>query len=156
MEERAFVRELRNSFSFGTVRTLVLLIALFALVGLIYLGQSSQATLTGARMLELQGESERLKRENAQLEYEIAVLTTPAKIAERARAQGLRPATISQTIYVTVKDYPVTPPQPAPVVTESPTTPPTSDSFVVVLWNEVLTRLGLAPSGRAVEATASP
>lgn len=148
-------RGITTPVSFGTVRALILLLALLALVGLIYLGQSSQATVTGQHVQNLQEQLDRLNRENAQLEYDIATLTTPNKIAERARALGLHPATPNQMVFLTVKNYPVStakvmrPTINQPVATQS-------DSGVAILWQQLLARLGLSSSARTVEATTSP
>ncbi len=155
MAQQVITRRLANSFSFSTVRAVALLLGLLALVGMIYLGQSSQATLTGQHVQDLQEQLERFKRENAQLEYDIAVLSAPDKIAGRARALGLHPATIAQTVFIRVKNYPVMP-KAVPAVNQPPTIPSTSDSFIAVLWNEFLARLGLGSSVRTVEATTNP
>jgi hypothetical protein len=140
--------EINPGFNFSVARALLLLVGLLALLGMIYLTQSSQATMTGTRTLELQEKYERLRRENAQLEYEIAVLTTPDKIAERARRLGLRPATITQTTYIVIKNYPVASAKPAPLVPNAKS----SDPFEL-LWNELLARLGLLSNSRTVEAS---
>jgi cell division protein FtsB len=146
------VPQINSGFSFSIARALLLLVGLIALLGMIYLTQSSQATMTGQHALELQDKLERLRRENAQLEYEIAALTTPDKIAERARRLGLRPATITQTTFVIVKNYPVLPPKPAPRNGEPATTLPASSS-VELWWSELLSRLGWLSNARAVEAS---
>ncbi len=150
MKQPIVVQELRHSFSFSQTRLLIWLVGVLALVGLIYLGQSSQAVVTGARVLELQAELERLQRTNAELEYEIATLTTPARLAERARALGLRPATMSQTIYIVVPDYPAS----SRLVRRVSASPVASPDFSSgTLWDDWLTRLGLGRAG-AAEATA--
>lgn len=145
------VLELNNGFNFSIARAVLLLAGLIALLGMIYLTQSSQATLTGTHALELQDRLERLRRENAQLEYEIAVLTTPDRIAERARRLGLRPATITQTLFITVRNYPVLPPK--PFVPSELANPLAASSSLELLWNELLSRLGLLSNGRTVEAS---
>lgn len=141
-------RQLVNAVSFGTVRTLILMLALLALLGIVYMAQSSQATLTGQRVQELREQLVRLDREIDQLEYEIAVQSAPSKIAERARARGLRPPTLAQTTFVQVKDYPVTSPPP---VASSPST--TNESFIVILWQQLLTRLGIPLDVPPVQAS---
>ncbi len=144
------LQQINTSFSLDSIRALLIMLGVLALLGVIYLTQSSQATMTGQRAQDLQTRLDRLKRENAQLEYEIAVLTTPSKIAERARALGLHPATTAQTVFVTVKDYPISAPKPAPATVDLTVSSPDS---LTTLWNELLLRLGLAPIGRTVEAT---
>ncbi|MBI5029647.1 MAG: hypothetical protein HZB51_03915 [Chloroflexi bacterium] len=150
MTAQVIRRGLSNPVSFSNVRTVIVLLGLLVLVGLLYVGQSTQATLNGQRVQDLQARLDRLNRENAQLQYEIAAMTTPAKIADRARAQGLRPASPQQMVFITVKNYPVTA-KVAPVPKTNVT--PSSDSPLLNLWNEILARLGLAPSPRTVEAT---
>jgi cell division protein FtsL len=143
--------ELNKGASFSVVRTLLLLVFLIALLGLLYLTQSSQATMTGTHALDLQDRYERLRRENAQLQYEVAVLTAPEKIAARATKIGLRPAVITQTNYIAVKNSSVSLSQPPPKRNE--TSQPTSSNGLEEIWLELLSRLGLLSNGRTVEAS---
>lgn len=152
MTTQVIRRGFTNTVSFGAVRALILLLCLLALFGLIYLGQSSQATVTGQHVQNLQEQLDRLNRENAQYQYDLAVLTTPSKIAERARVIGLRPAMPTQMVFLTVKNYPVSVAKAAP----STSSQTSSDSGVAVLWQEFLARLGLSSSARTVEATTNP
>jgi cell division protein FtsB len=145
------VPQIHSDFGFSIARALLLMVGLVALLGMIYLTQSSQATLTGTHTLELQDKLERLRRENMQLEYEIAVLTTPDRIARTATRLGLRPATITQTTFLVVKDYPVVS-KSAPRNVE-PATAVTGSNPIELLWNELLARLGLLPSARTAEAS---
>ncbi len=131
----------------NTLRALLLLVGLLSVVGVIYLGQNGQATLTGRQVQDLEIRLERVKRENAQLEIETAQYTLPSQIAERARAMGFRPATISQTIFIVVNNYP----NDAGSGTSSVPTPAPSGG--ASLWDELLTWVGLAPTGSTVEAT---
>jgi len=149
MTAQVIRRGIVGPVSFSQVRALVLLLASLILVGLVYVGQSTQATLGGQRVQDLQARLERLNRENAQLEYDIATLTTPDKIAARARALGLRPATPAQMVFITVKNYPIT----VKAAPKPPVAPaPSSDSPIASLWNQFLAWLGLGPSPRTVEA----
>lgn len=141
-------RQLANAVSFGTVRTLILMLALLALLGIVYMAQSSQATLTGQRVQELREQLVRLDREIDQLEYEIAVQSAPSKIAERARALGLHPPTLAQTTFVQVKNYPVA--SPPPVASSPPTT---NASFIETLWQQLLARLGIPLDVPPVQAS---
>ena len=153
MTAQVIHRGLANPVSFSNVRTLILLLACLIFLGAIYVGSSSQATLSGQRVQDLQERLDRLNRENAQLQYDIAALTTPAKIAERARALGLRPATPSQMVFLTVKNYPLT-------VARAPASKniaaASSDALVGGWWNDLLARLGLTPSPQTAQATSSP
>ncbi len=142
--------QINSGFSFSIARALLLLVGLTALLGMIYLTQSSQATMTGTRMIELQDRYERLRRENAQLTLEIAQLTAPERMATIATRGGLHPPTITQTVYIPVKNYPVLPPKTQ--TRGEPINPPPSNSLEL-LWNELLSRLGLLSNGRTVEAS---
>ena len=142
-------RELDSQISTASVRPLLLLVGVIALLGLVYLGQNGQATVTGRRAQDLAQQLDTIKHENAQLEVEIAQLTLPSRIADRARALGFRPATISQTVYVVVKNYPA---GPAPAVAK-PATTTAASSGVSTFWNDVLTWMGLPPTSQTVEAT---
>ena len=146
------VPQINNSFNFSLARALLLLVGLIALLGMIYLTQSSQATMTGTHALELQDKLEHLRRENAQLKGEIAALTAPERIAKIAKRLGLGPATITQTNFIAVKYSPVVPPKSAPRNGELASPPTASNSFEL-LWNELLSRLGLLSNGRTVEAS---
>jgi len=141
------------SLTFGDVRALMLLVGLLALLGFVYLGQNGQATMTGRRTQDLQAQRERLKRENAQLEVEIAQFTNPNRLAARAIALGLHPATDTQKTYYTVKNFPnesSKSPLALPPIFASAVPQP---SGAEVLWSALLERLGLSPVNRAVEAT---
>ena len=142
-------KELDFQPSTGSWRSLLILVGVFALIGLIYLGQNGQATVTGRRAQDLSMQLDAIKHENAQLEIEIAQLTLPSRIADRARALGFRPATITQTLYVVVKNYPT---DPAPVVAK-PATTAASSSNLTTWWNNFLTWMGLPPTSPTVEAT---
>jgi cell division protein FtsL len=144
-------RQLATAVSFSTVRTLILLLALLALLGMVYMVQSTQATVTGQRVQELREQLVRLDREIDQLEYDIAVQTSPPKIAERARALGLHPPTLAQTTFVQVKNYPVAMPAAAPSTSSSTLT--SNDSFIVTLWQQLLARLGIPLDVPSVQAS---
>jgi hypothetical protein len=145
--------ELNTSITFGDVRALMLLVGLLALLGFIYLGQNGQATMTGRRTHDLEARLERLKRENAQLQVEIAQFTNPNRLAARAIILGLHAPTDTQKTYYTVKNFPNESsklPLALPPISASIVPPP---SGAEVLWNALLERLGLLPVNRAVEAT---
>ena len=142
-------KEYEKQISTGSWRALLILVGVFAIIGLIYLGQNGQATVTGRRAQDLAQQLDAVKRENAQLEVEIAQFTLPSRIADRARAIGFRPATISQTLYVVVKNYPA---DPTPALAKPAAA--TSSSNATTLWNDFLTWMSLQPSTQTVEATA--
>ena len=100
----AFVN-LRNSFSLDSARTWLLLVATITLVGITYLGQATEATVTGQRVHDLQDRLDRIERQNAQLEFEVASLLAPDKLETRAKALGLRPVVNSQLRFESARDY---------------------------------------------------
>jgi cell division protein FtsL len=78
--------------TFGTARIALLAVAVFILVALVYLAQSSNAALTARELRVKQLRIADIERENAQLRYEIAALASPSAIEQRARKLGLGPA----------------------------------------------------------------
>jgi cell division protein FtsL len=144
-------RQLNSQISTGSLRGLLLLVGLVALLGLIYLGQNSQATMAGHRAQDLQEQLDRIDRENAQLEVEIAQLTLPSRIADRAKVLGFHPATFTQTVFVVVKNYPVEVKPAAAPLAAAATTSSTFDLGTV--WNGILNWVGLTPAAQTVEAT---
>jgi cell division protein FtsL len=78
--------------TFGTARIALLALAMFILVALIYLAQSSNAALTARELRVKQLKIAEVERENAQLRYEIAALASPSAIEQRAHKLGLGPA----------------------------------------------------------------
>lgn len=143
-----------NRISFDNARLWVLLIGILALWGIVYLGLNSQAVVTGQHVHELQDKLDRVNRENAQLEYDIAARLQPGRIAERATALGLHPATISQTVYISVKNYPT---RAASVARDAQRTTTTSRPFALASWwNDLLASVGLGGGLGAAEATTNP
>lgn len=133
---------LGRSFSLGGIRMVLLAVAVFALLSVVYLAQSTQATVTGQRVQTLTEQLTRYEHEIDQLEYDIATLSTPARIAAVARGRGLHPAPITNTVYLRVKVNPLPPAQPR--VPSPADQAPVESSFLATLWNDVLDWLGLA------------
>jgi len=82
-----------------------LVLAMFSLVGWLYLTQTSQLAVTGYRIRELEQRKVRLQEENAQLEAEIAELESASRLMARAQAMGFQYP--QQVSYVSVPDYPM-------------------------------------------------
>ncbi len=151
------IETLRRSLSFDNARALALLIATVVLLGVVYMGQASQAALTGQRIKDKQDRLERILRENAQLEADVAALMTPSRIEARARALGLHPPTSDQMKYLTINNYPTENPNPVLAKQTEPVAPPSSGaSNVAAWWTGVLARIGLRSGSRAAEATTNP
>lgn len=112
---------LRNTLSLDNARMWLLLVGAIALGGITYLGQATEATVTGQHVHELRDRLDRTERQNAQLEFDIAALLAPERLEARARALGLRPPTGNQMRFMTIKDY--VPGPVKPTVAEPDTNP---------------------------------
>ncbi len=112
--QRTIEQPQTNPVPFGLSGARVALIGVIVLAFFwaMYVRQASQTTLTGQRAYDIQQETDRIQRENMQLEIDIAALTAPARIAERARVLGLRPSLPSQIQYIVIKDFPTENPKP--------------------------------------------
>jgi len=91
--------ELKNR----TVGLLVVLFLLLSLIGWFYLTQASEATTIALRFQRLVMEREDLRRQNAELRYEIAEQESLSQIKERARQLGLGPP--EERYYLQVTGY---------------------------------------------------
>jgi cell division protein FtsL len=150
------LQRLRRSLSFTSVRTWLLLVATLVLLGSVYMGQASQAAMTGHRVLDKQDKLTRLTQENIQLQADIAALLAPDRIEKRAQALGFHLASPDQIKYVVVKDYPV-----QTANADLPASRPTASTATGRLdlsawWNDLLVRTGLNTGPHAAEATTNP
>ncbi len=153
----ARIETVRRSLTFDNARTWTLLIATVVLLGVVYMGQASQAAITGQRIHDKQEKLDRILRENAQLEADVAAAMTPSRIEARARALGLHLPNPDQIKYLSIKDYPTDTPSPALAAHTEPVAPPSSGAFdVAIWWTDVLARVGLSSGSRAAEATTNP
>jgi len=84
---------------------LLLLLAMFSLVGWLYLTQASAVTATSYRIDELRLELDQIKNQNAALTLEIAQLEALDRVEARARELGFGPTT--DVRYVPVANYPL-------------------------------------------------
>jgi hypothetical protein len=84
---------------------LVALVAL-ALLGAIYLQQSSRIAMLGRQVQAMQGELRDIKRENALLERDIAEAQTLERLESEAVRLGFRRARPEDIEYITVSNYP--------------------------------------------------
>ncbi len=147
------ISNLRIAFSFDNARTWLLLIAFIALVGSVYLGQGSQAAVTGQRVHDKQERLEWTMRENDQLRTEITMLSAPDRIEARARQLGFHPVAAAQVNFAPVRDYPAAPTPAASMAAARPLIPSADRAFDFSLWwNGLLSRFGLTGS-HAAEAT---
>jgi hypothetical protein len=84
----------------------LLILAIFSLVGWLYLSQASAVTATSYRIDELRIELDYLKNQNAALALEIAQLEALPRVESRAAELGYQPTT--NVRYLQVSNYPVT------------------------------------------------
>ncbi len=128
-------------------RFAILVLGLGALLGLSWLSINTQTVLVGERVRELEAKLDRVNHENAKLEYDIALLTQPRRMADRATAIGLRPAALGQTAYLNVKYTPRD-----ALAYKLPSAAERSFDWTV-WWNNLQSWLGLGVDVRAAEAS---
>ncbi len=99
------IRHLPWRLDSKTAVGILLILAIFSLVGWLYLTQASAVTTTTYRIDELRLELDHIKNQNAALTLEIAQLESLARVEARALALGLRPST--NVRYLQLRNYPV-------------------------------------------------
>jgi len=129
-------------------RLAILLLGLVALWGLLWLGITTQTVVLGQHVRDLDAQLDQTLRQNAQLEYDIAVLTQPDRIAKRATALGLRPASPSQTVYLDIKYAPR-----AAYVPEKKIVEPQPASDWATWVSDLFASIGLGSPSRSAEAS---
>ena len=85
------------------------LLTLAALVGAIYLFQTSRIATTGRQVQLLQNELDRKKQENIELERDIAEAQSLDRLQEGAFELGFVPAKPGDVEYLVIPDYPDAP-----------------------------------------------
>jgi cell division protein FtsL len=80
------------------------ILAVLSLIGWLYLTEASYTAATGYHLEMLRAERDRLRRQNAQLAYETALLSTQTQVEKRARRLGFAP--VDEVHYLAVADYP--------------------------------------------------
>ncbi len=99
------------------------ILILIALLGTVYLRQSSHTATIGRRVQILQDDLDRLKLENADIERRIAEAQSLERLQNRALTLGFQPAHPDDVEYLVVPNYPtetaepmtiLNPPQPTP------------------------------------------
>jgi len=83
-----------------TIGLLAVLFILASLIGWFYLTQASESTTTALRLQRLVSEREHLRRERAEVHYQIAELESLSRIRERARLLGLGPPQEVEYLYI--------------------------------------------------------
>lgn len=85
------------------------IVALLALLGVVYLARGSQMIMTGYHMKELTDELRALQEENVVLDARIASVRSLDELRDKARAMGFTLAGPSDIEYLLVDDYPAAP-----------------------------------------------
>jgi cell division protein FtsL len=107
----------------------LVVLVFFALVAGIYLSVTSRATTVGRQIQGMQDDIDRLEQQNADLQSQLAFLTSSSVMAQRAQDLGFSPIQMDEPVYIKVSGYqarqPVTlAPDPAPIVSAAPMVPP--------------------------------
>jgi len=109
------------------------ILALAALVGAIYVSQASRIAGAGRQVQILQNKLDDLKRQNAELEKDIAEAQSLDQLQEEAVRLGFVRAAPEDIEYMVVDGYPrATAPSPLPSPTPTPTRP--VESMSDALW----------------------
>lgn len=87
------------------VGAFLLAVIVLALVAALYLDLSARTTLTGREIQALQTQITDLQRSNADLETELANLTSSAMMQQRALELGYRPVKPGELDYISVPGY---------------------------------------------------
>lgn len=107
----------------------LVVLVFFALVAGIYLSVTSRATTVGRQIQGMQADIDRLEQENADLQSQLAFLTSSSVMAKRAQDLGFGLIQMDEPVYIKVSGYqsrqPVTlAPDRAPIVSAAPMVPP--------------------------------
>jgi cell division protein FtsL len=95
-----------------------------AMVAALYLDVTARAAVTGREIQELRIEITTIQRENADLETQLADLTSTAAMERRASDLGYRPVQPGELDYVSVPGF--IPPEPEILLAASDATPPST------------------------------
>ncbi len=83
-----------------------IILILIALLGAIYLSQTSRIAIVGRRVQLLQEDLDNLKRQNAEIETDIAAAQSLERLEVEARQLGFVPAQADNIEYLVVPGYP--------------------------------------------------
>lgn len=128
----------------GGGRLALVAIGAFILVAIVYLGSVSNAAVLARDLRVKQLQIAEMKRENAQLRYQIAALASPAAVEQRAKALGLGPA--RKVIYADMPWIQPPPDELMPAFLPQPdaiTAPETFDAGASTTLEQLLSLLGL-------------
>ena len=126
------------------------ILILAALLGTIYLTQTSRIATVGRNVQFLQFELEELERQNIALEQAIAESQSLERLQNEARRLGFVQSQPEDNEYIVVEDYPVTAtPPPAPLVEETAVLPDPPASIIEATWLHLQGRLNNLIQGEA-------
>lgn len=80
-------------------------LVLIALVASLYLVVSAQVATYGREIQRMQYDIQNVQRSNADLQSQLAYISSAANIEERINELGLQPAQPDQIVYITVDNY---------------------------------------------------
>jgi len=80
-------------------------LAAFLLAASVFISVTSRTAAVGKEIQRLRLQAESLELEIANMQSQLAVLTSAANLKERALAMGFRPATPEEVIYINVPGY---------------------------------------------------
>ncbi len=83
------------------------IVVLGALLGAIYLNQTSRIATIGRRVQMEQNELDAVKLDNAELERSIAEAQSLTRLEDEARRLGFVPSTPADIDYIVIPDYPI-------------------------------------------------
>lgn len=83
---------------------IMFILTLLSMIGWLYLTEASYTAATGYHLEMLRARRDQLRRQNAQLAYEVALLSSQSQVEKRARELNFAPA--SEVHYLAVADYP--------------------------------------------------
>lgn len=101
--------EAQAALSWGVI------VALLAMLGVVYLSEASQKISSGYRLLEMSSELRELQKENTFLDAEIAAAQQLKQLQSQAVELGFSLATPEEIEYLPVPNYPPTPGTPVEV-----------------------------------------
>lgn len=131
------------------LRLIFLGLVVLSLAGLLYLTQASAVTKTYYEIQDLLEEKEHKLRRRDELREDIAELTEPESVAQRARERGFRPAGPPEL--VAVPKIPVVAQQPLDA-SPSESSSATAERLLTQASNWLQTAISLLPAPQQVEA----
>ena len=143
-ESRKAKKERRKSLFWLTEAQAALtwgvLLTLAALVGAIYLIQTSRIATTGRQVQLLQGELDTIKQENIELERDIAEAQSLDRLQNKAITMGFTRSSPSDVEYLVIPNYPPAPEMAAVPELAGPAEP--AESLFEALWLAIQDSIG--------------